>query len=77
MPSNQSKTNMTRKISQLVWEESMRLVCPCLRYNKEFNMWIALKEDPCPTKKCKTSNCQNFGRPSDNIERLIIFTEVK
>ncbi|OYT57451.1 MAG: hypothetical protein B6U76_00985 [Desulfurococcales archaeon ex4484_217_2] len=55
-----------------VWEEADRLACPLLRWNDKFGKWVALGEDPCPTKKCKWETCHNYGRPFHDPKRLII-----
>lgn len=56
-----------------LWEEGHRLGCPCLRTDRLTNHnWIALNEDPCPTKKCKQRGCHNYGFTFHSWDRFII-----
>ena len=55
-----------------VWKEANLLECPLLRFNMLLNKWVALDEDPCPTKKCGMRECHNYGKPFHKPNRLII-----
>ncbi|RLE65013.1 MAG: hypothetical protein DRJ38_04545 [Thermoprotei archaeon] len=55
-----------------VWEEAMPLECPFLRLNHLRSKWVALDEDPCPTKKCGMRDCHNYGKPFHEPDGLII-----
>lgn len=65
------------KFVKAMWEESLRLICPCLRYNKFLESWVALNEDPCIAKKCKTSNCHNYGTEFHRKEKLTILKGIE
>ena len=56
------------------WEDANKLGCPLLRWIG--NKWIALNEDPCPTKKCGRKGCHNYGKPFQETNRFKIIKVV-
>jgi len=55
-----------------LWDEASKLICPMLRWHDKLGKWVALNEDPCPTRKCNFTTCHNYGKPFHDPKRLII-----
>jgi len=53
---------------ETIWEQSSKLGCPMLR--DYCGNWVAIKEDPCPTKACGMRGCHNYGLYFDKQDRL-------